>query len=224
MRSRTPRGFTLVELLVVMGIIALLIAILLPAINGARKQARVVLCMSNLRSNGHALTMYADENKGQFPAHFGGGNWLWDLPHDTRDAIVRDGSDRNLMYCPIYDIHNVDGLWNFSPTFAATGYHWFIRRADGNYPAMISPKAYRSSNRVGGGAVTELAADAVVSQNGNFVNVFGGYPTSHATSHLDNAEKLPKGGNVLFMDGHVDWRPFSDMAIRATHGHVDFWF
>jgi prepilin-type processing-associated H-X9-DG protein len=207
-----------------MGIIALLIALLLPAVNGARKQALVVMCMSNLRTHGHALTMYADENKGQFPAHFGGGNWLWDLPVDTRDAIVRQGTDRNLMYCPIYDIHNVDGLWNFSPTFAATGYHWFIRRPDGNYPGMLPPKVYRSSNRARGGATAELAADAVISQNDNFVIVYGGYPTSHATSHLERNERRPAGGNVLFMDGHVDWRPFSDMAVRAAHGSLQFWF
>jgi prepilin-type N-terminal cleavage/methylation domain-containing protein/prepilin-type processing-associated H-X9-DG protein len=224
MNCRRRRAFTLVELLVVMGIIALLIALLLPAVNGARKQALVVMCMSNLRTHGHALTMYADENKGQFPAHFGGGNWLWDLPVDTRDAIVRQGTDRNLMYCPIYDIHNVDGLWNFSPTFAATGYHWFIRRPDGNYPGMLPPKVYRSSNRARGGATAELAADAVISQNDNFVVVYGGYPTSHATSHLERNERRPAGGNVLFMDGHVDWRPFSDMAVRAAHGSLQFWF
>ena len=222
--NRRCRAFTLVELLVVIGIIAVLIGILLPAINGARLQATVIVCRSNLRTNGHALNMYADGNKGQFPAHNGGGNWLWDLPYDTRDALVRDGTVRKLMYCPVYDIHDVDGLWNFAPTFAATGYFWFIRRIDGSYPAMIPPKHYRSSNRVGRGAETELASDAVLSQNGDFVTVYGGYPLSHATSHLDLTEKRPRGSNVLFMDGHVEWRPFSDMAVRAMHGDVHFWF
>src|SRR5438034_9112528 len=61
------RGFTLVELLVVIGIIAVLIAMLLPAINRARQQAASTQCQSNLRQCGLFLFMYANENKGFLP-------------------------------------------------------------------------------------------------------------------------------------------------------------
>jgi len=65
MRSR--QGFTLVELLVVIGIIALLISVLMPALARARESGKAIKCSSNLRQIGQAIQMYVNENRGQLP-------------------------------------------------------------------------------------------------------------------------------------------------------------
>ena len=64
------RAFTLVELLVVVGIIALLIAILMPALSAARRHALAINCAANLRTIGHAMQQYANEYKGRIPRDY----------------------------------------------------------------------------------------------------------------------------------------------------------
>ena len=90
------RGFTLIELLVVIAIIALLMAILMPALQRVRKQARAVVCESNLKQWGVVFLMYTDDHNG----HFMSGQTSGNIDENWVVATLAYYNEEKIRLCP----------------------------------------------------------------------------------------------------------------------------
>ena len=102
LRERT-NGFTLIELLVVIAIIALLMGILLPALNRVKEQGKMVRCRSNLKQIGLAMHMYADDNNNKVPRDETDGLWsILFMPYMGRTGQVTHYYEIETFNCPSY--------------------------------------------------------------------------------------------------------------------------
>jgi prepilin-type N-terminal cleavage/methylation domain-containing protein len=215
-RPRRCSAFTLVELLVVIGIIALLIGILMPALNRARIQSRTVACASNLHQLGLVFHMYANENKGSVPLYKECGPLQWFLfyrPYLVKDEMLTSPNpgSRNLHrlgeLMPVFDCPETENEVFFNLSGADNANNGLQRKTFDymmvcSYPPKLARMKKDSILMIDHRA--DLAWFSSVSGGtwpGGFWNIHylaGSYAPSYAPGYHHNG-----GANLMFPDASV---------------------
>jgi len=170
MRIVKSRAFTLVELLVVIAIIAVLVSILLPALNRARQAVQTATCMSNLRQTGIAMQMYLNDNRNTYPYGYDqyGVSQAWNpipggvtLVMTWNSVVPRYLKTSQILHCPAAGIdtgpYHYASLWGMMPdtrgfptppAISGNYYDWYDVSIVGLNPPVRSSKIGRPTDIV----------------------------------------------------------------------------
>jgi prepilin-type N-terminal cleavage/methylation domain-containing protein len=232
-------AFTLIELLVVIAIIAILAAMLLPALAKSKERANRAACMSNLHEQALAMQMYAGDFKEKLPSYNSGGtdisDWPWDIPTPIIQQLMTYKMQENVLYCPSNKSVNYTVLWDdyMSSGCPTIGYGWLTPHGDNwdKTTGLVNRTLQTSLLQVQGTNGLSLSDAEVVFDAEIAARVGTGYDFTRVTgggivcpaNHLNGNQAA--GGNIMFLDMHVTWRKFADMAMHwGSPSDNVYWF
>lgn len=217
------RGFTLIELLVVVAIIAVLMAILLPSLNHARNNAKMVVCGSNLRQIGTAFMLYMQENQERIPNDNTTGNplrnWFGLVGYKTGTNSTAPAVESRLLYGYVGNINScicpMDNFNNAVSGVAGTVHHsWGTSYALNNQAlSPISSYRVRKTTEVIAPGITIVAGDTTMYAVGS------GWPGDIGNFSWHSRES--RVSNILFFDMHVSPVKINTVAGALVTG-VDY--
>ncbi len=235
--DRRSLAFTLIELLVVIAIIAILAAMLLPALAKAKERAKIANCKSNMHQLGLATLMYANDNSDKLPDLQNYGVWFWDMWRPAASNLLENVKRPDIFYCPneyyLYKDNGPPDAWNAFQDYVVTGYIWLFPNAPGmNQSPVIGGTNMVTKITRGRGDLsvsgTEMIVDATISVlaatgGRRYTDIAGAGGSKVRSAHLERS--YPSGGNVCFLDNHVEWRRYPAMTNRiAPRGLPQFEF